>query len=148
MISPELLRRYPYFADVSEESLRKVAMISEEENVPAGTVIFHEGDKAENLYILSEGEVDIDYTLGSGELRTVDTLVAGELIMWSALVEPYKSTAVGTVRKDSKVIAIDGAKLRELSESDHDLGYRMLICLTKLLAARLEGARVQLATID
>ena len=148
MISPELLRRYPYFADVSEESLRNVAMISVEENVPAGTVIFHEGDKAENLYILVEGEVDIDYTLGSGELRTVDTLVAGELIMWSALVEPFKSTAIGTVRKDSKIIAIDGEKLRDLSEADHDLGYRMLICLTKLLAARLEGARVQLATID
>jgi hypothetical protein len=36
--------------------------------------------------------MDIQYTLGDGELRTVDTLVAGELMMWSALVEPYRST--------------------------------------------------------
>ncbi|MFV1967108.1 MAG: hypothetical protein ACC628_16900, partial [Pirellulaceae bacterium] len=67
---------------------------------------------------------------------------------WSALVDPYKSTALGTVRSETKLIAIDGAKLRDLCESDHDLGYRMLICLTKLLAGRLEGARVQLATVD
>jgi CRP-like cAMP-binding protein len=111
-------------------------------------VIFEEGDVADNLYIITEGEVDIEYTLGSGEKRTVDTVVAGELIMWSALVEPYKSTAVGTANSDTKLIAIAGAKLRDLCETDHDLGYRMLICLTKLLAGRLEGARVQLATVD
>ncbi len=148
MISPEILRRYPYFADVTEESIREVAMISEEVTFPGGTVLFSEGDKADKLYILVDGEVDIQYTLGSGELRTVDTLVPGELIMWSALVEPYRSTAVGTTRQDSKMIAINGDALRELSEKDHDLGYRMLISLTKLLATRLEGARVQLATVD
>ena len=69
MISPEQLRRYPYFADVSEESLKKVAMFSTEEEAPAGKVIFFEGDKADALYILTDGEVDIDYTLGSGEKR-------------------------------------------------------------------------------
>lgn len=148
MISPEVLRRYPYFADVSEESLKKVAMMSEEQTVASGTVLFREGDKADDLYIITEGEVDIQYTLGSGELRTVDTAVAAEMIMWSALVEPFRSTAIGTARKDSKLVAIPGGKLRELCEQDHDLGYRMLIGLVKLLAARLEGARVQLATVD
>jgi CRP-like cAMP-binding protein len=148
MISPEQLRRYPYFADVQEASLRQVAMISEEKSIPAGAVIFEEGDAADNLYIIADGEIDIEYTLGSGEKRTVDTVVAGELSMWSALVEPYKSTATGTAKSDTKLIAIDGGKLRDLCEQDHDLGYRMLICLTKLLAARLEGARVQLATVD
>jgi CRP-like cAMP-binding protein len=150
MISPELLRRYPYFADVSEESLKEVAMISEEVAAAAGSTLFCEGDKADSLYILVEGEVDLQYTLGSGELRTVDTLVAGDLILWSALVEPFKSTGTGTVRKerDAKLIAIDGQQLRQLCESNHDLGYRMLISITTLLATRLEGARVQLATID
>lgn len=148
MISPEVLRRFPYFAGVAESSLREVAMIAQEEQVAGGDAIFHEGDKADQLYIIVDGEVDIRYTLGSGELRTVDTLVPGELIMWSALVEPYRSTAVAVARNDTTMVAIDGEKLRDLCESDHDLGYRMLICITKLLAARLEGARVQLATVD
>jgi CRP-like cAMP-binding protein len=148
MISTEILRRYPYFADVSEDSLREVAMIAEEETHSAGDVLFREGDRADRLYIIVKGEVDVQYTLGSGELRTVDTVVAGELLMWSALVEPYKSTAIGTTRQDTELVAIDGKGLRDLCEKDHGLGYRMLISLTQLLAARLEGARVQLATID
>jgi CRP-like cAMP-binding protein len=148
MISPELLRRYPYFGAVNEDALKEVAMVSEEISVAAGQQIFAEDDPAENLYLLMEGEVDLQYTLGSGELRTVDTLVAGDLMVWSALVEPFKCTAVGTVRKDAKLIAINGPKLRDLCENNLDLGYRMLISVTKLLATRLEGARVQLATLD
>ena len=148
MISPEELRRYPYFADVSEEGLREVAKISEEENVVAGTVIFREGDRADDLYIVAEGEVDIQYTLGGGEQRTVDTVISGELIMWSALVEPFRSTAIGTARQATKLVAINGDKLRGLCEKDHDLGHRMSIGLIKLLATRLDGARVQLAAVE
>jgi CRP-like cAMP-binding protein len=146
MISPEVLRRYPYFAKVGEESLKKVAMIADETAAGTSQVLFDQGDKAEKLYIVIDGEVDLQYTLGNGELRTVDTLVAGDLMMWSALVEPYRSTATGTAKKDTKLITIDGAKLRELCEQDHDLGYRILLSLAQLLATRLEGARVQVAT--
>jgi CRP/FNR family transcriptional regulator, cyclic AMP receptor protein len=146
MISPEQLRRYPYFGSVSDTAVKEVAMISEEVTVPAGHVLFSEGDKAECLYILVEGEVDLQYRLGGGEQRTVDTLVAGDLIVWSALVEPYRCTATGRTRTVCKLIQINGQKMRALCETDHDLGYRMLVCLMALLAGRLEDARVQLAT--
>ncbi len=148
MISPETLRRYPYFAAAQDAGLRNLAMICEEELIPAGTVMYREGDVASKLYILVEGEVDIQYTLGSGELRTVDTIVPGELMVWSALVEPYKSTAVVTTRQETKVIAMDAVKLREFCSSDHEVANEVLLHLTKLLATRLEGARIQLATID
>jgi CRP-like cAMP-binding protein len=148
MISPEILRRYPYFAAAKDDGLRDLAMLCEEELIPAGTVMFREGDKADKLYILVEGEVDIQYTLGSGELRTVDTIVPGELMIWSALVEPYKSTAVVTTRQDCRVIAMDAVKLREFCQSDREVANEVLLHLTKLLATRLEGARIQLATLD
>jgi CRP/FNR family transcriptional regulator, cyclic AMP receptor protein len=146
MISPEQLRRYPYFATVSDAAIKEVAMISEEMTAPAGQVLFSEGDKADSLYILVDGEVDLQYTLGGGDQRTVDTLVAGDLLVWSALVEPYRCTATGRTRTACKMIQINGQKMRALCEADHDLGYRMAICLTTLLAGRLEAARVQLAT--
>lgn len=148
MISPEVLRRYPYFSAATDDGLRQLAMISEEEFFPADTVVCREGDRAEKLYILVEGEMDVQYTLGSGELRTVDTIVPGELVMWSALVEPYKSTAVVVTRQDSKVIAMDAPNLREFCNAHCDVASDILMHLTKLLANRLEGARVQLATVD
>lgn len=148
MISPEVLRRYAYFAAAEDEGLRAVAMICEEVAVPAGTVMYREDDKADKLYILVDGEIDIQYTLGSGELRTVDTIVPGELMMWSALVEPYKSTAVVTTRQNSRLIAVDSDKLRAYCATDHKVAHEILLHLTKMLATRLEGARIQLATIE
>ncbi len=87
MISPEVLRRYPYFSGISNESLKQLAMIAEEKSIPANCAMFHEGDSASHLSVILKGEVNIQYTLGNGELRTVDTLVDGDLLMWSALVE-------------------------------------------------------------
>ncbi len=147
MISPEMLRRYPYFAGVSDESLKEIAMIAEEKRVPAGTRMFGEGDPAGVLYIIGKGEVNIDYLLGDGQVRTVDTLVDGDLLVWSALIEPYKTTAIGTTTKDCDLVCIDAGHLRALCEKDPLLGYRLTSQVAKLLANRLEGARVQLAAV-
>jgi CRP/FNR family transcriptional regulator, cyclic AMP receptor protein len=147
MISPEVLRRYPYFAGVGEESLKRVAMITAERFVPAGTTMFREGDPAEHLSIICKGEVNIQYELGNGELRTVDTLVDGDLLCWSALIEPYKVTAIGTTTKGTELASIDAVKLRKLCDEDPRLGYCLTKQVAKLLAHRLEGARVQLAVV-
>ena len=148
MISPELLRRYPYFAHVGEDSLKAVAMIADEKRVPAGTHMFSEGDPADALNIIVKGQVDIQYVLGTGEKRTVDTLVDGDILGWSALVEPHKYTALSTTTKDTHLIAISGKKLRDLCEKDPFLGYRLMTQIAKLLAHRLESARIQLAAVD
>lgn len=148
MISPELLRRYPYFASIDDDSLKAVAVIADEKVVAAATRMFSEADPADTLNIIIQGEVEIQYMLGSGELRTVDTLVDGDILGWSALIEPYKYTAVCTTKKETRLIAINAPKLRNLCDKDSQLGYRLAIQIAKLLAHRLEGARVQLAAMD
>lgn len=148
MISPEVLRRYPYFAGISEESLKQVAMIADKKCVAAGARMFGEGDPANVLNIIVKGEVSVQYELGSGERRTVDTLVDGDLLGWSALVEPFKHTALGTAKKETHLVSIQAKKLRELCDQDPMLGYRLTTQVAKLLAHRLEGARVQLAALD
>ncbi|HOA51970.1 MAG: Crp/Fnr family transcriptional regulator [Thermogutta sp.] len=145
MVSPEMLRRYSYFAKVSEETLKEIAMLAEEKSYPAGMRLFYVGDPADHLNIIVEGEVDIQYELGNGEKRTVDTLVPGDILVWSALVEPYRTTAIGTTTKPTKVIAIKAKPLRELCDKDSMLGYQLMREIAKLLASRLESARVQLA---
>jgi CRP-like cAMP-binding protein len=148
MISPELLRRFPCFAGIGEESLKALAMLADEKCVPAGTAMFSEGDPAETLSVIVKGEVNIQYVLGDGERRTVDTLVDGDILGWSALVEPYQYTALGTASKETRLIVIRAKKLRELCEKDPLLGYRLSQQIARLLAHRLDGARAQLAAMD
>ena len=145
MISPEVLRRYPCFAGLSDQILKKLAVLAEERAVAAGQRIFGEGEPARFLYVINKGEVNIQYLLGNGELRTVDTLVDGDLLVWSALIEPYVTTAIGTATKETQLVGIAADKLRRLCEEDALLGYRLTSEVARLLAHRLESARVQLA---
>jgi CRP-like cAMP-binding protein len=147
MVSPELLRRYPFFASISDTSLKQVAMMAAEKRMPAGETMFYEHDPADHLYVIIQGEVNISYTLGNGEQRVVDTLVDGDLLVWSALVEPYRTTGIGTTTKETRLIAIPAADLRKLCVADPELGARLMEQVVKLLAHRLVGARVQLATV-
>ncbi len=91
--------------------------------------------------------VDIQYTLVTGERCTVDTLVPGDLLGWSALVEPYRMTAIATAPAGTRLIKIEAKRLRELCDRDPLLGYRLMSQVVKLLDDRLDGARVQLATV-
>ncbi len=148
MISPEILRRYPYFAGIDDAILRQLAMIAEEKpRIQAGTRLFDEGHPVKHLGIIICGEVNIQYLLGSGEMRTVDTLVAGDLLGFSALIEPYKYTGFGTTTHVTDLVLIDALKLRDLCNHDPRLGYQLIVEVAKLLAHRLEGARVQLAAV-
>lgn len=146
MISPEVLRRHAYFAGGSDETLKELAMAAEELSFEEGQVLFREGEPANHLYILTKGEVDIQYELNTGEHRTVDTLVAGDMLVWSALVRPYRITALGIARRPSHVISIDARKVRELCDRDRELGFSLMNEVAQTTSHRLEGARVQLAT--
>jgi CRP/FNR family cyclic AMP-dependent transcriptional regulator len=147
MISPEILRRYPYFAGIREESLKQLAMIAEEKRIPAATRIFNESDPADKLSVIVRGEVHVQYLMGNGELRTVDTLVDGDILGWSAMIAPYKMTAHCTTTKDTDLVRLDARKLRDLCDQDPRLGYQLTMEIARLLAHRLEGARVQLAAV-
>jgi CRP-like cAMP-binding protein len=148
MISPELLRRYPFFSSVKDESLKKIAMITDEKEAPAGRILHHENESASHLYVIQEGEVDIQYVLGTGEYKTVYTVVAGELMLWTSLIAPYKTRSVACVKKPVKLIAIDAPKLREMFAADPLLGYRIMYELTKAVGERLAGAVAELAVLS
>ncbi len=145
MVSMEILRSLPYFAGVGTESLRAVAAITEERDLAAGEPLFREGDPAQALFILRAGEVDIVYQRPADEGLVVDTVIAGDLIGWSSLVEPYRCTATAVPRAAGRAVRIDAAGIRKLCEQDHTLGYHLLKELAGTLSRRLQGALVQLA---
>jgi CRP-like cAMP-binding protein len=147
MVSPEILRRFPYLAGVSEDMLKQVAMISEEKTVRKGDVLFREGEDATHLYIIVEGEVDIQYELGDGTHQTVDTVVAGDFTLWTSLIKPHTTHSIGMARTNLRLVAIDAPKLRDLMEADPLLGYRIMDAIATAVSHRLLGARLQVAAM-
>ena len=122
-------------------------MIAEEKSVKAAAVLFREGDPATYLAIIVRGEVNIQYLLGNGELRPVDTLIAGDLLGWSALSRALQIHGHLHHDQGHRPGAIGCRQGPCAVRSDAQLGYRLASQTAKLLAHRLEGARVQLAAV-
>ena len=147
MISPELLRRYPYFAPIHEWTLKRIAMVSHERIYVPGEHIFDEGEPADFVYLIVHGEVELQYLLPTGESRTTDIIPAGELIGWSGLVDPHRRVSRAIAMRETEIVAIEAEMLRLLCDEDCSLGYRLMEQVCKILSSRLDATRMQLAVV-
>jgi CRP-like cAMP-binding protein len=147
MVSPELLRRFAFFAGFSDEELKQLAMAAREQTASASEVLFAEGKHAHHLYFLAEGEVEI-LNLGSGSSESIafSSLPAGELLGWSAVLEPYIYTATARTTRPSRVIVFDGAELEKLMSDDH-FSSLLMRKIAQVLEQRLKDTRIQLLSL-
>ena len=148
MVSPELLRRYPFFASLDEKQLEKIAMISQEKDYPKGTLLVKENTFATILALLVEGDIDLIFS-GGGEGAISNALVGsiapGEVYGVSSLIEPYRYTATVRATLPVKVIEMDGVALRAMVEKDPKLGYIMMRNIAIAVLERLKYTQVELA---
>jgi CRP-like cAMP-binding protein len=147
MISPEVLRRYPFFCCLNHDQQKAIAMVAEEIFADAGTILFQEGQPVEALYLLMEGNVDLYYA-ASGDPKDqflVGEVNVGEVFSISALIEPYTLTATARVVSPSRILKVDAAALRALCEVDNRMGYLLMRQVASIALERLHYARVELA---
>ncbi len=159
MISPELLRRYPFFAGLTPEHLVILANAAEEISVEAGHTLFKEDEKLDYFYLLVKGSVAIGIPVPDrearqnvsgqllGELKTKDVTIStvgtGDVFAWSALIPPYTATASGTTLTECHVVAFNAVKLLQLFEEKPDFGYLMSVKAGQLIRNRLRDLRIE-----
>jgi CRP-like cAMP-binding protein len=151
MVSPELLRRYPFFGVLNNEQLKSIAVIADEISVAAGTKLFEECQQADTFYLLIEGSVELSYKSEeefhpkSTKVFSVGDINPEEVFGISSLVQPYEYNAAGTASKDSRILKINAVDLRKLLDEDTELGYILMHQVAKAIMERLSYTRVQLA---
>jgi CRP-like cAMP-binding protein len=154
MVSPELLRRYPFFAPMGHEQLREVAMITDEISAGPDEVLFTGGGPVEALYLLLAGNVDLHYVVeaaGNPPKRKdfpVGSINPGEPLAISAVIEPYELTSTAVATVPSRLLKIDAQALRALADQDTTLCLALQKMAAKATMERLHATRVQLAAAN
>ncbi len=159
MISPEILRRYPFFGGLSHEQLVKLAMMAEQLQVGQGHHFFHEGDALASFYLVLEGNVAIVLEVPAanveqsvarqltGQLYTtavpISMLGPGDPFGWTALSPSRGATAGALATSDCTVVAFDRQQLLDAFETDCEFGYRMLQRILEVAQQRLHDMRVE-----
>jgi CRP-like cAMP-binding protein len=151
MISPELLRRYPFFGTLSDAQIKAMAMIAEEEVFDKDAVICEEGKPATAFYLLIDGGVCLYYKSEeefypkSRKDFLVGEVGPGEIFAISVLVEPYIYTATVKAEQNCKVVKFNTVDINSLIEKDPRLYCVLMREIAKAAMERLSFARVQLA---
>ncbi len=141
----EELCKIPWFQELREDHLRKIASITKIRPMKAGEVIFREGDTHESVYIVISGRVGLEmFVPHRGKVRFY-TADQWELFGWSSVTpNVHLRTAGATAVLDGALLKIDAEKLNKACEEDHDLGYLVMRRLSRVVAGRLQVTRLQL----
>lgn len=145
-IDPSMLDAVPLFAGIAEPSRGRLASAAELVHARGGSVLFEEGEPAEDVYFLLEGRVALSLRLPGRSAMTVLSLRPGDLTGWSGILGGPRVATARAV-EDARLLRISGRDLAEICEKDHELGYRVMCKLAAELARRLHDARLQLLDV-
>jgi CRP-like cAMP-binding protein len=138
MVSPELIRRYPFFAGLTLEQVNAMANMASEEKVEAGHFFLHEKDETPFLYLVLEGEVTVLIELPGQDREIVIGTVRPEGVFgWSSLVPPHTATASVKAATPCSVVAIDCRRLLKIFEDDPRFGYLMMTKVAQVTRDRV-----------
>lgn len=110
--------------------------------VPAGTVLFREGDKGEEMYILQSGKVKITKKIRGVE-KTLATLEKGEFFGEMAILNDKPRSATAETVEDSDMLVIDRKTFETLLRSNVEIAIRFI----KRLADRLRETNEQMEAL-
>lgn len=146
----ETLKDCPLFAGLSDEQLTMLLPLCRQVVARKGRDLFAEGEPAKALYVIEKGRVALRKEMrrpdglparppygGPPRHYTIGLFGPGEVVGWSALVDPYVLTSSARAQEQARLIQIDAGPLRALLGKDLPLGYRVMTNLTQVLAKRL-----------
>jgi CRP/FNR family cyclic AMP-dependent transcriptional regulator len=138
------LRDTWFGARLPEEELNRLQAHARSASYETGAEILREGDLTRDLGIVVQGRVALRLRVPERGMTTVLTVEAGEIIGWSAVVPPHRSTSTVIAVVPTDLMLIDGAALRTELEADPVLASAVYRSLLEALADRLTGTRMQL----
>lgn len=139
----ELLADVPALAGLGPAELELVAGCGQTAVFADGEALFREGDEANTFFVIRRGAVALEIAAPARMPLVIETLQEGDLVGWSWLFPPYRTSFDARARGEVHALAFDGACLRGKCEDDHDLGYELMRRFAAVITERLQSTRMR-----
>ena len=143
-VTAETLRGLPIFAGLTDAKLQSLVPMAHLQELSADEPVLQQGGPANDIRVVVTGKCQLVVELSGNKRQHFSTVTRGEIIGWSALLDQATWLTSAKALKPSVVLVVDGAALRALCESDHELGYHVMRNLFAAVARCLQDTRVQL----
>ncbi len=148
MISPEMIRRYPFFSFLNDTQVKAVAMSAEHANLQKGQVLTGVGTHGDALYLLANGSCELYYMIEAAEGNKsfyITDINPGEIFGFAAFFpEPVIDFTI-KASSPCRTIKVSASGLMALCHVDDKLGYGLMHAVAQASLGRLNDVFVQLA---
>ena len=122
----DVLEKAEIFKGLNQDQLNAVKKGGREKEYLYGDRIFAEGENADRIWLVLEGQVDLRFDLPgrpTSEENTIFSITAAQTLGWSTFVPPFKyALSAYSATKSCKILQINKDYLLECFESDPRMG--------------------------
>ena len=136
----EILKKVSLFSFMTEEQLTGVARLMTERWEKNGVYLCHQGDVGSELYIISQGEVEIIKESGE-QNQIISTEIVGSYVGELAVLESIPRTLAMRTKGDVKLLVLQSARFQTILQRHPDIAYEVIKVLTRRLAGVISGAK-------
>jgi len=105
----------PIFENVAKEDLAQLEKIAKRRDLPAKTVVFFEGDRADAFYIVVSGSLKVYQTTQDGREKVLNTMGPGEIFGELAMLDGKPRSASVETIEAAELIVMARTDFRELA---------------------------------
>jgi CRP/FNR family transcriptional regulator, cyclic AMP receptor protein len=135
------------FSDLDHAELAEVARLAEPFGLPAGDLLFRQGDRAEQLYVLEAGRLEIVARLPGDREMLLSQVGAGDVLGELSLVAGGTRTASARAVETTRGLLISRDAFGRLRTSLRPTGAAVMRRLSRVVYARLRARCDSLAGV-
>lgn len=120
-----------FFCGLSSPVLQALSLVSHKSTLPAGAILFVEGQAPRGMFIVCSGRVNLSTTSREGKILILKTAKAGEVLGLSALISGVGYETTAETATPCQLAFVERKRFLELLESHSELGAHTAQCLSR-----------------
>lgn len=147
MTETHALLNMPLFRGLADQQLNQIIQAGKQVKVPPGTVIIHEGELSDSLFILTDGSVEVTKNLGrsigiqmdESKQKTLVRLSAPQFFGEMGLLEECERSATITAATHCEILEFRKSDFDRVTEEDLQLGFHLARNIAMVISSRLRN---------
>jgi CRP/FNR family cyclic AMP-dependent transcriptional regulator len=144
MVPLQVLEKLAFFEGFPPDYLKPLVGVAKVVELPADEIIFSEGQKSPNIYVVIEGKVALEIWAAGHGATVIQTVGPGRLLGWTPILSHGMMTATARVVEPCRLVAINAMQAVEACAQNPKFGMEFMRRTALALARRLGATRLQL----
>jgi CRP-like cAMP-binding protein len=132
-----VLKQLSLFSGLDDQTLEKLATISEIRSYKAGQQVYAEGEADAALFVILSGKIRIDKQVNAGQQHTLQQIRNGEVLGAISFVLGGEHSVSAQALHDAELLMIRRTEFDKLAARSPAVAYQMMLRLAGQLATLL-----------